>query len=150
MAGLSRLIARLEALASPEWRTNLSRQLAEQSLDLIDATFKGRKNPYGDKWTPTKQPNPILEKTGALRNSYSIVTVTPEGFSIRSSSPYSGYHQYGTHHAARSNVKTKNDTREHGLPARPMVPTSAAGMPANWDRTFERIVIRFIRETMGK
>lgn len=135
MAGGGRiadLVSKLDALGSSEWRQSLCQQLAEKSLDLIDNDFKRRSNPYGDRWTSTMQPNPILQRTGALRRSFRIISVLPGGFTIQSTAPYSGYHQHGTKR----------------LPVRAMTPTRAAGMPASWEREYDRVVVRFVRETM--
>lgn len=126
------MIAKLDAIGTSEWRTSLSRQLAEKALDLIDNGFRAKRNPYGDRWTKTKQPNPILERTGQLRSSFRIIAATPDGFLIRSDSPYGGFHQFGTGR----------------LPVRAMVPTQAGGMSASWERVLDGVFVRFVRETM--
>ncbi len=148
MAGINDLIAKLDALNTDEWRMALSRQLAEEALDLIDDGFKRRSNPYGDRWTQTKQPNPILEKSGNLRASFRIIATAPSGFSIRSDSEYGHFHQYGTTHAARTSLKTKETFAERGLSVRALVPTDAGGMPAAYERAFDAVLVRYVKETM--
>lgn len=152
MAGtgqIAELVRRLEALTTPQWRQSLSRQLAEQTLQLIDDGFKGRRDPYGDAWAPTKQPNPILERTGDMRRSWSIKSVTPEGFTITNPMPYTVFHQAGTTHAARSSVRTRKESSARKMPPRRMVPMEGI-MPLKWRQAYEAVAVRFIRETMGR
>ncbi len=126
------LVAKLDRVGSQEWRTSLCRQLAEKSLDLIDRGFQAQSNPYGDGWTETKQPNPILEKTGTMRGAFRITGASAAGFTIRNETSYAGFHQYGT----------------SKLPVRAMTPTDAAGMPVSWEREYDGVLVRFVQETM--
>jgi hypothetical protein len=150
MAGTGKiadLIQRLDALASPQWRESLSRQLAEQALQLIDDGFKRRQDPYGEKWAPTKQPNPILERTGIMRGTWGKKTVSPSGFVV-STVDYAIFAQAGTEHAARSSAKTKKESPARKTPPRRMVPVNNV-MPMKWQQAFDRVIVRAVKETMG-
>lgn len=130
MAGtgkIAELVKRLEVMASPAWRESLSRQLAEQALQLVDDGFKNETDPYGNRWAPTQQPNQILQKTGDLRRGWGILAVTQNGFRIGDSVDYGIYQQR----------------------KRKMVPTSDRGLPDKWQREFDKVSIRFMKETMG-
>lgn len=129
MAGTGRiadLVAKLNAMASTAWQESLSRQLAEQALQLIDDGFKNERDPYSKRWAPTRQPHQILQLSGDLRRSFGIARLAADGFEVRSDIVYGVYQQ----------------------PKRNMVPTTALGLPEKWQREFDRVAIRFVKETM--
>jgi hypothetical protein len=87
---------KLAALGEPAFLERLARGMAERTLDLVDQGYQQRQDPYGMRWTTTKQKNPILERTGYFRSGWGIRRADSRGFTISSAAEYGEYHQTGT------------------------------------------------------
>jgi phage gpG-like protein len=132
MAELPEFLARLEAIASAEWRERLARRMAERTLDLIDKGYQHRRDPYGNAWKQTQQPNPILERTGAFRSSWTPTQVTEAGFTVAAEDvDYAAFHQSGTARIA----------------SRKTIPTESAGL-GDWQEPLDAVVVEAVIEVM--
>ena len=128
---IGQMIARLRRVSSAAFREELSKKLAEEALRQVDAGFREARDPYGKPWAPTKQPNPILQRSGAFRSDWSIAGYTKDGFRIISAVEYGGYHQHGT----------------KSIAIRMVIPTAKRGLGL-WRAPFEKIVVDHFRATM--
>lgn len=145
---LAAFIPRLEALSSPEFLTELGRELADETVTLISREFNEEKGPYGRQWAPQKRPrNRILYKSGALFNAWSVYP-NGKGVRITNSVPYAAAHQYGHTYAAKSNIKRKVTTKQWTLPARPMLPSASQKLGPMWRRAFDAAFSRSISRAL--
>lgn len=149
---------RLAAVSQPPFRTRLSQLCAAAALKLVADEFRGSHDPYGTAWQPlaSRRGKPLLD-TGRLRASFSVQP-TSDGFRIGTRVSYAGFHQFGTRSHARAARTARQDARgrfarkgarsayllkirahtHSGIPARPMLPTDAGGVPARWTQVFQR------------
>ncbi len=124
---LRKLRARLND-ARPILRT-ISKNLSEETLELVRQGFDKEEDPYGDGWEPLKsREGRILQDTGRLRNSWHTVTTSDRGFTVGPAVDYAPFHQTGTSR----------------MPARPMVPDQ--GLPDDWKRRFAEIVNQILSQ----
>lgn len=74
-----------------------SKQLAEETVDLIREGFELGQDPYNADWEPLviRQGRP-LEDTGGLKSSWHHSDVDRDGFRVESAKDYAVYHQRGT------------------------------------------------------
>jgi len=101
---------------------SISKNLAEETLELVRQGFENEADPYGGAWEPLKsREGAILQDTGRLRNSWHTVTTSDRGFVVGPAVDYAVFHQTGTSR----------------MPARPMVPDD--GLPDEWKRRFSEI-----------
>ena len=112
----------------------ISRQLAEEALDLVKEGWRRQASPDGTPWAPKQRDDgrAILVRFGALRASFQVVSADASGFSIATSVSYGTFHQDGTRH----------------MPARPMVPTGE--LPAEWVAAFDEVVQDVLTELLSK
>jgi hypothetical protein len=152
VSGLPDVIARLERLASPEWTTELARRQSDRVLDLIDNGYRDKTNPYGEPWAPTKQKNPILERSGTFRRTWTPEKATSDGFSIVSGVLYGGFHQDGTAKIIPRKVIPDaerglgNDGTAKIVP-RKVIPDSERGL-GKWQEPLDKIAVELALETM--
>lgn len=131
LEGVRALAAKIRKLGDSNWKYEVNSALAEATLNLIAEEFTEKVDPYSQSWKPTKQPNPILVKTGALQDSFKP-TVTQNGFKVTSNIPYFKFHQYGT--------KTIN--------VRKMLPNQNTGLPRKWADTYKAVLATFIDKAL--
>lgn len=124
---------RLEKMADSV--EELCQELAEESLELINAGFQEAIDPRGVGWAPRRgrRTNPLLNDTGTLKENFRIFAVHKEGFGIINDTPYGGFHQGGT-------VK---------LPKRRMVPGSGEGL-GRWAEPLQKVAREWIRGKLEK
>lgn len=75
------------------------RDLADYVLQQIELSFEQTRSPInGSVWAALKsgERRKPLTKTGVLRNSFDVVRLNKEGFTIQSSAKYATFHQFGT------------------------------------------------------
>lgn len=91
-------VQRLYRVASAESRQQLMTKLGYEVVRQVRVGFDTRSDPYGSYWKSRKadQPWPLLEKTGKMRNSFAIQSVSPDHVRVTSNCEYAPYHQYGT------------------------------------------------------
>jgi phage gpG-like protein len=125
-AKLASWIARLDAVASPQFMAANTREMSKATLDLIEEGFVKTSSPTGRKWQPKKRPNghQTLVEKGHLRSRFSA-RVGRGSFEIRNPQPYARVHNYG------SDI----------MPMRKMWPESGA-LPAKYSRAYTKIVTR--------
>lgn len=124
------------ALRLREAPRKIQRQAAEEireaTLELIDAGFAARTDPYGAPWPQPKDGHrPVMERSGDLRRGYRVAVV-PSGaglaINIGNVKDYARHLQRGGEH----------------LKARLQVPTQSRGLPESWRRRFEAVYERAI------
>lgn len=123
------LVAKLEAMASPQFRYELSRKLADEAQRQYRLDYSRQQNPYGESWPRGKKKSGKTNiRTGYMRASGEPETVTENGFRFRVYAPYSVFRQYGTSRA----------------PAAMIVPMGNRGL-GKWGEPFNRIAAAAIR-----
>ena len=132
---LSQLIDRLAKLAvtRPYFLQVAAERLGAETLKLIDDGFAARRDPYGQPWKATQRKNPILERTGTLRDGWSVQRISSEGVTVGNSTDYAPFHQDGTRY----------------LVIRRMVPTAARGLGPIWGPRLKEIAQDALREAVA-
>lgn len=137
------LVAKLDAMARPEWREGVARQMGDEAQRLYRRDFDKGVDPYGKPWAPSftalseryarkrRFTTKTLVNTGYLRASGEVESVSAQGFRFRIYAPYGQYQQSGTRRS----------------PQRMIVPSAALGL-GTWGAPFNRIAVAAIRELM--
>jgi phage gpG-like protein len=115
--------------AAPDTLQTMSRNMAEEALELVAQGFEHQKDPYGRPWKDKQTPDGRLilgGKTGRLRRGWHLTRAGKEGFSIGPSVDYAAHHQFGAPRA--------------GIPMRMMVPSKRLGLPPKWREAFAAVV----------
>lgn len=118
MDALLRNIQRARYLASPRFLQGVSQHMGARSQELVDEGYANRRDPDGAAWLPTKQRNPILERTGAYRASWQLAFGRNAFVLTAAGIPYARFHEYGT---AR-------------LPRRRTIPVGGRPLPPRWSQ----------------
>ncbi len=93
--GLDELKARLAHLATPTFRRNMSRVLAQEAYRLIEKGFQAKRDPYGRAWPDlTSRTGMPLQKDGHLLSGLAP-KADEHGFTVTSVHPGAAVHQYG-------------------------------------------------------
>lgn len=120
MDALERNIQRARYLASPRFLQTVSQHMGAQARELVDEGYQNRRDPDGAAWKPTKQRNPILERTGAYRASWRLSFGRNAFVLTAAGIHYAGYHEYGTSR----------------LPRRRTIPIGGRPLPPRWSLRF--------------
>jgi len=116
---LPQLIKKFDQLASGAILIVVSRNLAEEAIELTKQGFAAEKDPFGSPWAPIKhRKGKILQDTARMKNSFFVGAVGPGGFRFGTNVKYAGFHQTGT----------------SKMPRRMMVPES--DLPPRWLEAF--------------
>lgn len=109
---------------------DISRNLAEESINLVREGFAEQADPSGAGWAARKSGggSAILVRTGAMRNSWHVTASSSRGFRIASGVGYSSFHQDGTSR----------------MPSRKMVPDG--DIPAKWLSRFNSVAREILDE----
>lgn len=130
---LDRLAARL---SNPNrLLAEISRNLAEESVNLVRDGWDRQGDPYGAKWAARKSAGAggaILVRTGALRSSWSVKRASRTGFRIGSNQSYATYHQDGTGR----------------MVPRMMVPKKG-DVPPRWQRAFDDVATEILEQELA-
>jgi len=143
---------RLEKLANAT--EELCDELAKESLKLVARGFKLEQDPRGVAWAPRvtgqltftaasytrgryrqgkrASGHKLLDLTGKLKDSFTVIGVNKNGFTIGSDVSYGGFHQSGTRFMA----------------ARRMVPSQGDGL-GTWAEPLQEVARKFIRRKLG-
>jgi len=83
--------------SAPASLERVSRQLAEETIELIHDGFEHSRDPYGKPWRELvlRQGNP-LEDSGAMKNSWHRSHARRDSFGVENAKAYATYHQTGT------------------------------------------------------
>jgi phage gpG-like protein len=121
-------------LATPQWRTELNRKLAAESLDLTMEGFERSIDPYGRRWKKLKYRvgQPLLD-TGRLRASIRPLANAAR-FELKTPVVYAATHQHG----------------RDAIPRRMYLPNGARGFGSRWSRRLARIVRQEVKTTLGR
>src|SRR5688500_17317035 len=114
---------------APDVLESMSRNMAEESLELVAQGFEQERDPYGRPWKEKKYPDGRLVlggRAGRLRRGWHLSRAGKEGFGIAPSVGYGVHHQLG---APKANI-----------PVRMMVPSKRLGLPPKWREAFEAVV----------
>lgn len=128
----------------------LSRNLAEETLELIREEFEHEQDPDGAPWQSLLlRKGKILQDTGGLRSSWNY-TSNRRGFTVGSGKVYAKWHQGGTgiYGPSRQRIYPRNAKALRlgrygyarsikGIPPRRMVPD--AGLPRAWVQRYESV-----------
>jgi len=113
----------------------LSKDFAEESLNLIDKGFKAGADPYGRAWGA---PNNLQIKGDLSNYGYSDVSET--GFTVHATDPKAIWH-----HAPRPRKRW----RGKALPTRLQVPTAGRGLPRKWRERYQEVAKDFLEEWLS-
>ncbi len=115
---LSRLIGKLDAIATSGFQDAVKRRVAVDGLALTAESFRTSTDPYGVSWPGLLKPRPggpVEDKTGAMKNS-ALAGPTTGGVRWYFAASYSGYQHHGTKYVAQ----------------RRLLPIAGYGLPAKW------------------
>lgn len=167
--GLTRFAKKIEKLSSPAALKALSRDLADEALNLAQDGFTKEQDPFGRPWFPKRYPDgrKILHgATGQLGRSFFKANVTADGFQIGNRAKHAAFVQKGTGIYGPSHKPIVPKTgkalrfrgpggkfmfrkKSDGSPPRPILPTSGK-LPAAWARAFEKRAVAFLRNRLGR
>lgn len=107
----------------------ISKNLAEQTVELVRQGFEHESDPYGNDWAPLKyRDGRILQDSGRMRDTWHWEDVSARGYTVAPGVDYAVYHQDGT----------------RTIPARPMVPDQ--DLPDDWKRALSDIATRILSD----
>jgi hypothetical protein len=130
-AGLDALRGALEGLEDVVPR--ICDRAGEKIEAAVDAQFAAGTDPYGAPWAPLASGAAShLTKSGGMRASVVVVVGTDRIETIVADP--AGYHQTGTRH----------------MPARPVIPTEAKGLPDTWDAAITDAGLEVLDEAWGR
>lgn len=115
----------------------LSAAMADRALGFVDEGFEQERDPYGKRWAPKQRPDgrKVLQgATGQLRSGWRRKEIDKRFFSISTEVPYAAAHQV--------------EWQGH-RPARPMVPTTARGLPKSWSDAFEDLSVDLLAQYLS-
>ena len=110
----------------------ISKDGAEETLNLISEGFRKGEDPYGRDWDAPNN----LQITGRLR-SYARGKIGKGGWSVHSTDQKAGWH-----HAPRP----RSAWGGKSLPTRLQVPTSGKGLPTKWSKRFLEMAEDHLKE----
>lgn len=90
------LCEQLAELATPSVRAELSRDLGEEAMKLLDDEFRDSRDPYGSAWKPisSRSGQPLRDTATHLQNSLHY-QADEHGFAISTAWEGAAVHQYG-------------------------------------------------------
>lgn len=157
MAGLNDLIRRLERMGAAEVKARIAAKVRDAMHKACVDGFNAKVDPYGNAWAPRKRSkgwaalawpddgHQLLDKSGKMIDSLRVVAI---GTTVRLTMKfYAWYHQKGTTHAARSDIKTRKERKEYSMPARMLVPDPDKGL-GTWSEPVHRAAVEAVRELM--
>jgi hypothetical protein len=114
---LGLLIAKVEALGSGDRNQEIHETIGNAWGDLARLGFQDSADPYGNPWAPPARDygHPLLVDTLDLVTSF-LMTPTSDGVTLAYTDSKAAWHHYGT----------------ETIPARPLLPTEAGGLPELW------------------
>jgi phage gpG-like protein len=163
-AKLAKLRQRIADVTAAGFRRELGVELGAATVKLVADGFIGERDPYGVPWEDLKyRDGKILRKSGAMAASVNAQPTT-EGFRLSIPKAYAPVHQYGARIAPHSRIKRQllrrsatgafarrgaksyelqlaaRATFANGItiPARPMLPERARGLPPRWIEVYSR------------
>ncbi len=166
---LKRVIHQAHQLAGKRWRRGVTKQMSEETVELVRGTFQRSTAPDGAKWAPLRKRRgrPLLD-TGRLRNSV-LRHSDADGYKVFTNVVYAALQNFGgtVSQGAREQVsfhnrrgrfisekKTKRlkkwssslakiGARSFGVPARPFFPPQGS-LPSGWARRLRRVASTYV------
>jgi hypothetical protein len=105
----------------------MSRDMAEEALNLTKEGWRKQANPYGKRWKAKKKRDGrqvLVGRTARLKGGWYVRKANRGGFTIAPSVGYAGYHQTGT----------------KWMDQRMMVPSAERGLPSEWRDSMNEII----------
>jgi phage gpG-like protein len=131
---LSKLIAQLAG--ADRIPRELREPLAKRALELTRASYRRGTDPMGRTWDALATgARATLHRDGKLYGSLAY-QLTGDGFELTADAVYAAIHNYGGNAGRNQSVK---------IPKRQYLPDGDA-MPYAWERAFEQICDRYVRE----
>jgi phage gpG-like protein len=120
--------------------------LGVAAVKLVADCFREERDPYGKAWRPLSyRRGRILRKTSRMFNS-TAYSASPRRVRVSITAWYSIIHQEGARVRRPKNPARGRATQQQRvgeIPKRAMVPDDR-GMPAEWDRVFQRDTTDFL------
>lgn len=143
----------------------VSRNLAEESVDLVKQGFVNQEDPYGARWKPKAIDDGravLTGATGQLKNGWHVATVSADGFKIAPTVSYARFHQSGTGIFGPSGGRIRPKKAKalrlgssglfarsvKGVPQRKMIPDRGQ-LPPVWRRHLVTVAQEVLTETFG-
>jgi phage gpG-like protein len=103
---------------TPKVLEQISRDMADETVGLVQDGFREETDPYGDRWTPKQAQDgrkTLSGKTSRLKGGWHVSARSSRGFTVSPAVNYARFHQSGTRR----------------MPRRAMVPFEGR-IPAKW------------------
>ena len=177
---LKKLAEKLEGLAKPVFRAKLSKNIAEESIEMVNQSFEEGRSPYGPKWPAPRwrsangKVSPLRD-TGRLQRSFHVVSTSFYKFVVETNVKYAATHQYGAvikpktakclvfrgvhTDVGRTAKGRKSYKRTYGgwifakkvtIPQRQMMPEPNQGLPNRWKKGFDDTATDVLKAFLGK
>lgn len=155
-AGLAKLEQALDRLGSPAAVAGLARNMGEELVSLVQQGFRASKDPYGAPWAPLKfrAGKPLQDTRANLEGSLSAST-SADRIRIGFGFAYAAVHQYGATIRVKRAKQLYSSKLKRGfgkqvtIPARPMLPSDARGLPAAWQAALNEVAEEYIESIFG-
>lgn len=131
-AKLQTMIAAFEEAGASDFTGALGKNLAAETISLVQREFRSQSDPYGAAWAPLKaRSGMILSDTGHLRGSVTVAGSSTEVRVVIGAS-YGAYHQRGTRR----------------MPARPILPREG-DIPSAWVSAYFDVTISLLDQVFA-
>ena len=137
----------------------VTRQLAEETVEMIREGFEKEKDPYGKPWAPIRlRDGRILQDSGGLKASWFVKSLGKGTFTVASAKAYAKFHQEGTgiYGVSGQRIRPKKAralafggrafASVAGTPKRKMVPDQS--LPTGWGRRYRAVANDVFTELM--
>lgn len=165
---LSELRAQVRNAAGVFSGETLAKLIAAEALTQTRLGFREARDPYGRPWAPLKfrQGTPLRD-TGRMANAFTTIVSGPVvtiGVNVQAKNGKSivAVHQYGAtilpvnakalRFRGAERARGKKTTygswifaKKVTIPARPMIPDTARGLPTSWERAFDAVAARYTK-----
>jgi len=138
----------------------IAAQVGKEALSRVLLGFRQESDPYGNPWAPLQvRKGRILQDKGLLRASFASRV---EGTNVVLGAGGPGGRWADVHQRGRTITPKRGaflrfrlpgggwvQTKKVTIPARPMVPTRAGGVPSKWSLAFVAVARAMVRQVLA-
>lgn len=134
---------------APKLLSDMSANMAEETISLIRDGWRSQADPYGDPWQKKKVDDGrqiLVGRTARLRNGWHVVKSGKGGWKVAPSVVYAAAHQDPQ---KRRGWGTRPGSLDR-LPRRMMIPSRSRGLPKAWSRAYRELAEETLREHFSR